>query len=91
MCVSHRIIVPSNGNLTFPTKIQLDCISHPNINDPEEALILLLELLLVEYLNRQNAVLAGPPCHVLGWSIVGAGYSLTYQRIHSNKDSMSFG
>lgn len=46
---------------TITTHLKIDHISDADIDDPEETLILLLELLLVEYLNRENAVLVDSP------------------------------
>lgn len=46
---------------TITTHLKIDHISDADIDDPEETLILLLELLLVEYLNRENAVLIDSP------------------------------
>lgn len=46
--------------LTIGICREIDHISNANIDDAQKALILLLELLLVEDLNRQYAVLIRP-------------------------------
>ena len=46
---------------TFSPHVELDDASYTNIDDPEEALILLLEFLLVENLHSKDAVLGRSP------------------------------
>jgi hypothetical protein len=46
---------------TVAAGIQVDDRSDADIDDAEEALVLLLELLLVEDLNRQDALLVDSP------------------------------
>ena len=41
---------------TFCSRRKFDFITHTDVNDPEESLILLLEFLLVEDLDRQNTI-----------------------------------
>ena len=46
---------------TISTDVQFDDASNPNIDHPQEALVLLLELLLVEDLYSKDAVLGDLP------------------------------
>ena len=46
---------------TITTSVEIHDVAHPDVDYAEEALVLLLELLLVEYLNRDDAVLGYPP------------------------------
>lgn len=50
---------------TITANVQINDISNPDIDNPQEALIFLLELLLVEYLDSQYAIFCGPPKVVL--------------------------
>jgi hypothetical protein len=54
-----------SASLTVSTRVEIDDASYAHVDDAEEALVLLLELLLVKYLNRQNTVLGDPPVQVL--------------------------
>lgn len=49
---------------TITTHRQVNNISNPNVDYSEETLVLLLELLLVENLDRENAVLVDPPAAI---------------------------
>lgn len=46
---------------TITTHLQIDHIADPYIDDAKEPLILLLELLLVENLNRKNTIFVDFP------------------------------
>jgi hypothetical protein len=46
---------------TVPTRVQVDYRPYADVYDAEEALVLLLELLLVEDLNREHALLVDLP------------------------------
>ena len=46
---------------TVTPNFQVDNAANPDVNDPQEALILLLELLLIEYLDGQYALFSSPP------------------------------
>lgn len=48
-------------NLTITSSIKINNGANANIDDTKETLILLLELLLVKYLNRQYTVFTRPP------------------------------
>lgn len=58
MALSHDIITSRH---TITTHLKIDDIADPNIDDAQESLILLFEFLLIEDLNRQNAVLVDSP------------------------------
>lgn len=47
--------------LTILTAGKVDDITNSDIDDSQEPLILLLELLLVKYLDRENAIFVGAP------------------------------
>lgn len=60
----HLVCLESADARILPRRVptvgirgELDNITNTNIDDPEEALVLLLEFLLVEYLDSQDAVL----------------------------------
>lgn len=55
------MLVVDGRQLTIFAGIEVDYIANPDIDNPQESLILLLELLLVENLNRENAVLVDSP------------------------------
>ena len=46
---------------TITTGIEVDDTANTDVDHTEEALVLLLELLLVEYLDRQHAILGNSP------------------------------
>jgi hypothetical protein len=52
----RRISNGEHGKHTISTSVQVDDIAYANIDHTKEALILLLELLLVEYLDSQDTV-----------------------------------
>lgn len=67
-CVIGQSLVGSGGaevSFTISTRIKVDNIANTNVNDTEEALILLLKLLLVKDLNGKDAVLGRSPVHLL--------------------------
>ena len=69
-------------------KLEVEDIPHANVDDTQEALILLLELLLVEYLNRDDAIFICPPILLLQLiQLVHASIVLTYRMLRSSKDS----
>jgi hypothetical protein len=45
---------------TLSTLCQLDNITNPDVDDTQEALVLLFELLLVKYLHSEDTVFARP-------------------------------
>lgn len=47
--------------LTVAARVQVYGAANADVDDTEEALILLLELLLVKYLDRKNAVFGSSP------------------------------
>ena len=49
---------------TITTHRQVNDIADTDIDDSEETLVLLLEFLLVENLNRKNAVLVDSPANI---------------------------
>ena len=51
---------------TISTDIKIYDIADPNVDDTEEALVLFLELFLIENLNGENAVLCRFPGSMLG-------------------------
>ena len=55
------IPIPDTSLLTILSGRKIDDISNSNIDDAQEALVLLLELLLVEYLDRQYTFFRGTP------------------------------
>lgn len=58
MVVTHKSGIVK---LTITTHLQIDDTADPHIDDAEKPLILLLELLLVENLDREDAVLTDSP------------------------------
>ena len=54
-----------SARLTVSARIQVDDAPDTHIDDTQEALVLLLELLLVENLHGKHAVLGHPP----RWSV----------------------
>jgi hypothetical protein len=59
-CTSCRSLGP-----TITTRVQVDYRPYADIYNTEKALVLLLELLLVKDLNRENALLVDSPARVL--------------------------
>jgi hypothetical protein len=62
--VDSRILLPVGLKKlwhTITAGVQVNNVPYPDIDDAEEALVLLLELLLVKYLNRQHAVFRNSP------------------------------
>jgi hypothetical protein len=53
---------------TIAASVQVDNGPYADIDDAEEALVLLLELLLVEDLDRQNALFGDSPAPALATS-----------------------
>lgn len=56
-----RGFIPVPPSRTITTHGKINDISDPNIDDTKEALVLLFELLLIEDLDRQNAILVDSP------------------------------
>jgi hypothetical protein len=52
---------PIHREHTVASHLKINDIANAHIDDTEEALVLLLEFLLVENLNRENAVLVDSP------------------------------
>ena len=49
------------GRLTIFARIEVDHITNPNIDNPQESLILLLKLLLIKHLDREYTILRRTP------------------------------
>ena len=56
--MNQRAITQS---LTILTRREINDISDSDINDPQEALILLLKFLLIKYLHGQDTIFGGTP------------------------------
>ena len=63
---------------TITTCVKIDNIANADIDDSKEALVLLLELLLVKDLNGENAVLSGSPSLVLPRAAPGCDRSYAH-------------
>ena len=50
-----------DGELTILGRIEIDHIANANVNNSQETLILLLKLLLIKHLYRENAILRRTP------------------------------
>ena len=60
-------------NITIATRIQVDNTTDAYVYHPKKALVLLLELLLVEYLHCQDAVFGHSPAHYISAVAVMVG------------------
>lgn len=64
--------------LTITASVQVNYRPHADIDDAQEALVLLLELLLVEYLHGQDALLVHSPACALASSVARSVAQMTY-------------
>lgn len=86
--MNHRLVAKLKldrqpPSLTVLTRGEVDNISYPYIDDSQEALILLLEFLLVEYLDGEDAVFRGTPTTT-------SAMLLRFRRLHAHKSKLSF-
>lgn len=57
----HISSVGQTDLLTIAASIKVNNVADTNVDDSEEALILLLEFLLIKYLNGENTVFTRSP------------------------------
>ena len=60
----EEVASEQTSELTISTHLQIDDIANTDIDHSEESLILLFELLLIEDLNRKNAVFVDSPAPI---------------------------